>query len=361
MTTHIQQRKYAISRIPQTNFQTRTVPSAAGSKSHVKVVATDRNLAQYGVETANNKGHATGVDWATETWATAHGVSVQKSVEVCAEEIGRWLLLAFGSVTTDQPDAEDAPTVYRHKFVPQDADVSRQLPATTYVEQLSSAHDVEYPSQVVESLTLRGDGKGRLTCDVSLMGSGERNNPSGVAFSGGSVHVAVPADLHYFYNSQMALTVDDGDTPIDYLCRYNSFTVSLTNALLAEEGYRPGCALFQVAGDPESGMIRGELLFGERTLSGQFVVRLAAGGAEYAALQEQKDLDITIIATGGTIEDDFQDQLTIRMALSRYQAVSLGESNGIVTLQITVDPLYNQATGKVIEVELINRIASYTA
>ncbi|MEO6392516.1 MAG: hypothetical protein ABIP75_11735 [Pyrinomonadaceae bacterium] len=357
MTTHIQQRSFALSRVPQPDYVTAT-PFAAGPPiGHVKLVATDKDLADYRPDLAGDRGYATGVDFPTAQWLLSHDASGRKSIDVCSQEIGRLLLLAFGDVTTDQPDAGEAPSVYRHIFRPLDANVSRQLPATSLLERAGAAHDVMFPSAVVEKLTLHGDGKARLQAEFNWRSSGKRISPSGINWS--TQVDGLASALNYFYNSQMTLEVDDGEEVMSYQCRYDAFTFELDNQLLEADGYRPGCALYQDADDPGSGMVRGECLFGERTLSCEFVVRLAAGGAEFAALQQQKSMSIVLSAAGGVIQGEFAHRLTVRLPVTKYQVVSLGETNGLLNLRISAAPLFDSATGKIAEVELINNVASY--
>jgi hypothetical protein len=357
MTTHIQQRRFALSRVPQANYQTPTPFASGPPRSHIKLIATDRDLAEYRPELASDRGHATGADFPTSQWLLSHDASGRKSVEVCSQEIGRLLLLAFGQVETDQPDGLAAPQVYRHVFRPLDPSVSRQLPSTSLIELAGSAHDVMFPSAVIEKLALRGDGKARLIADFDWRGSGKRIAPSGIHWTT-QVNDLTGA-VNYFYNSQMALEVDDGAGVVAYQCRYDGFSFELDNQLLADDGYRPGCALFQDADDPASGMVRGECLFGERTLTCEFVVRLAPGGAEFNALQQQKSMNITLTAVGGAIQGGFNHRLSIRLPIARYQVVSLGETNGLLNLRVSAAPLFDPSTGKIAEVELINNVASY--
>jgi hypothetical protein len=357
MTTHIQERRFAISRFPQSDYQT-PAPFAAGPPAaNVKLLATDKEMAEFVPDLASDQGYANGVDFPTAQWLLSHDVSGHKAVEVCSQEIGRLLLLAFGQVTTDQPNAGGAPEVYRHVFRPLDPSVSRQLPATSMIERAGPAHDVVYPSAVLEKLVLTGDGKARLQAEFDWRGSGKRIAPSGIDWTT-QVDDLLNA-VNYFYNSQIGFEVADGEDTTAYQCRYDAFRLELNNQLLADDGYRPGCAVYQDAGDSASGMVRGECLFGERVLAFEFTVRLAAGGAEFTALQQQKSLSLTMTATGGVISGDYHHQLTIRIPMARYRTVVLGETNGLMNLHVTASPLFDIATGKITEVELINNVASY--
>lgn len=358
MTTHVNQRLFAQSRLAQADYATPRAFGAGPPKTYRQIVSTDQNFADYQVNSADNTGHATGQDWPTDQWIDRHDVTQTIPEQVCSQEIGRALYDAFGGLVTDQPAAIPSPATYRHTFTPQSAATSRQLPVRSYVETIASEHDVLFPSMATEQLTLQGDGTGRLTVSRTLRGSGKRTTPSGVTWA---THVDdLTGSVDYLYNSQVTLNVDDGASPIAYGCRYESFTVNINNQLLAEAGYRPGCATYQTSVNRESGMIRQELLFGARSYDLDFVVRLASGGAEYAALQAQTPLEIIVTAEGGIIEDAFTHKLTVTIPLTKYQTVQLSNSDGIMTLQIKAKVLFDVSTGEIIEVELINDVASYT-
>lgn len=359
MTTHINQRGFARTRFPQVNYNTPTTPDDGPPTTHVQFVPTDQSFADYAPNTKDNEGYATRSEWPTDQWIDRHDVSVTHTEEVCSQEIGRALLAALGAVETDQPAAGPSPTVYRSVFTPQDAATSRQLPAYGMVEQVADAHDVGYPSMVTERLVIKGDGTGRLTMDRTERGSGKRLDPSTVDWDDD----VDPLDnaVDYFYNSQVTLVVNDGGGDIEYACRYDSFTLTIDNRLLADDGYRPGCATFQDDNDRASGMIRSECLFGSRMYDLDMTVRLAAGSAEYTALQQQKDLAIVLTAEGGIIEDAYTHKLTFTIPIARYQTVTLGNANGIMTLQLKAKVFFDVENDQILEAELINDVAAYTA
>src|SRR5437868_13527522 len=157
---HIQQRQIAQSRIPQTGYGTPTVIAA---NAFQELLLSDQNLAQYSVTTADNTGQSTRVDFPTDQWLLSHDVQRQFEQQLASAPIGRTLYLLNGSVVTTQPAVGTDPNVYQHVFVPQDANVSRQLPSTSIVEQCGSLLDFLYPSAVAESLSLKGEGINRCT------------------------------------------------------------------------------------------------------------------------------------------------------------------------------------------------------
>ena len=356
---HIQQRKIAISRIPQSNYGTQT---AAAANALNELLLSDQNLGQYSVATADNQGHSTQNDFATDQWLLSHSTTRQFELDLASDPIGRILQGGLGSLSTSQPASVTDPLVYRHLFVPQDPNTSRQLPARSWVEIVGAAINCLYPSAVVDSISLSGSGINRCKGGFSVLGSGKRVKPSGVTWA---THVNEVTGWKYFFNSVCDLTVADAgtlsnDETYSQDKRLESWSFEYSNQLLAEDGYRPGSTDFQTGGDVTSGAIRSECLFGSRTINNSFVVRVDQASDEYAALQSQKNLDYKIILTGPTISNAYAHKLTIHGALSRYQAIEYGNQNGIVTLQITPKLLWDTSTDKIVEITLDNTVASYT-
>lgn len=350
---HVSQRKFWRSKIPQVDYATATAAVAGNFK---QVLAKDRNLAQAAPSVADNKDYATGVPYGTEQWVVAHEASRQFDYDLCFEEIGRALLLAFGKVVTTQPDAGGNPTVYQHVFSPMDVTVTRQLPAATIVEQLGSAIDRKFPSMVSASLGFRGEGSQRLQVSESLQGSGKITIPSALA----GVDIA---GCHYGYESQCTLKTDDGATVTNMATapqRVNSWAFDVVNQLLADDGYRPGAAAFQTAGNPDSGEVRTENLLGDQSFNFNFNVRLLSNDGFLAYLLAQTNLIITNDIVGALISGIYNNKLSIKAYKAPFRAVNIGDRNGLVSLDIQSGVLYDTAVTKSVEVTLINTVASYT-
>lgn len=421
--SHVQERRYAQSRIPQTNYQTPTTPVTTNPLAFVELLAKDQNLVKFTPNTKDNDGFSTGSDFPTEVYLTTWDTEADKEAQLEVDMVGRWLYAAFGAVTTTQPDAGGNPNVYRHTFTPMPAFTGRQLPAYSLVQQIASnpTIDAVFPSMVMQKLTLKGDGVDRLDMAANWRGSGKRLNPSNINFGGGSNHVLVPT-RNYLYNSQAVLKVGDYSTVANQVnystgCRFRSWEVGIDNALLTDDGYCPGAPLYQysgvgtawaataavslnayvyagdllyqvtvagttgstapshtsgavangtatlkfVASIASSGQVRGECLFGKRNYTMQFVVRLDTATDEYAAIQQQKKLDIIIQATGGVISGSYNYDLKMHVGLAQYQAVEVGNQNGIVTLQITPRILFDSVNNTVMDVVLTNSTSSYTS
>lgn len=355
---HIQQRKIAMSRLPQSAYGT---PTAAGANAFKELLLSDQNLAQYSTRSADNQNYSTQNDFPTEQWLLSHDVARQFEFDLASEPAGRILRGGLGSITTSQPASGTDPLVYRHVFVPQDPNTSRQLPAYSILEQVGSAINCLYPSCVIESLSFRGAGIDRIKAAWGMRGSGKRTSPSGVTWA---THVSEVSGHKYFFNSVCEVKVADAGAltnEVNYSTskRIESWSLDYQNQFLADDGYRPGTTEFQTTGNVDSGAVRSELLFGVRTIRPTFVARVSSASDEYAALMAQSNLDFKVILTGPTISNSYTHKLTIAAALSKYEAVEFGNQNGIVTVQVTPKLLWDNSTDKIVEITLDNTVSSY--
>jgi hypothetical protein len=362
---HNNQRRYAISRIAQTDYSTATAPNTGPTFNLQQMLLKDtagQNFANYSVKVQNNQGYSTGSDFASEQWLTAHDVDRQgMDFDVCSETIGRLLFYAFGSVSTS---IVSLGTAYSHSFTPQNpTTATRQLPAFTYVEQIGGEHDVLYPSCVIDTLSISGDSLNRIMGSTSFRGSGKRTSPSSVNFA---TQVGPSANLNYFYNTQVAVNFDSltSGTPLHYTCDYDNFSFTVRNGLNPDGGYRAGCGKYQVSGDSTSGAIRSEMLFGQRDIDLSFTVRMNTSSKEYDYLQTQKLLTGYIILTGGLIPASGGVSNSLKINFDRVAmetAVIGAEADNIVTLQVSLQPLVTSANPfKAVEVILQNGVSSYT-
>lgn len=360
-TVHEDQRRYAISKVPQTDYDTAT--DTAVPANFVQLVAMDKNMAKHSVATGDNKGEANGYEQATEEWALTHDTDRSLDVGVSSEQIGRLLLLQFGSVTTTQPDAVTAPTVYQHVFKPQDRNVSRQLPAATLIEIIGSVLNRKFPSMAAGTLSIKGDAMNRISASMGLRGSGAVVMPSGM--TNAQWETIALANQHYLFNSQAKLTIADAGTllnTIDYgsVKRLESWEFAGNNNPIADDAFRPGANKFQDANDPTSGALRSEMLFGTRDWTMNFMARLLSQSDELAALRSRKKLDALIELVGARIGvTTFNHKLSIHAPKVSYTTVDLGAKNGLITVQITPRIFFDTATNQDATVTLINETPSY--
>src|SRR6266478_1108736 len=94
---NIQQRQFAISRIPQANYATATAKNTLVPLNLIELVVSDKNLAKYQVKTKDNKGFSTRNDFPTEQWMLSHDLARTVDFQPASDPLGRILLLAFGA------------------------------------------------------------------------------------------------------------------------------------------------------------------------------------------------------------------------------------------------------------------------
>jgi hypothetical protein len=360
--SHIQQRRFARSKIPQTDYQTPTTVTVGANI--IEFPVKDRNLAKHTVNAEDNKGDANGHNWPTEDYPTTHDVERSFDIRVSFEDIGRDLLDAFGAVAVTQPDSVNAPAVKKHKFTPIDISVSKQLPARTLVEIVGSGLNRLLPSLVCESFGLKGEGSTHVSASKATRGSGKVTTPSGIAAT--DVDAVRLTGQHYVTNTMVKLSISDAGTlanGLDYGAanRLDNWSFDVKNNLLNDQGYVPGDGLYQTAGDSSTGIIRSELLVESQDFEISLYARFASQSDQLAALRTRKAIDIIILLTGGIIgATTLKYSLKIEAVKARYEMVELGEKDGVVHVQLKPKLFLDQATGSITSVELVNDVASYT-
>lgn len=354
---HIKQRKFWRSKLKETAYG--TSPSTGAAANYKQVLAKDNALANVQPNVQDNASYATGYPRPTEQWLSSHDVGFSHDEDICAEEIGRNLLDAFGKVVTTQPDATNNPAVYQHVFSTMDLAASRQLPSRSWVEQLGSAIDRLFPGVCLAQLAMAGEGVGRLVASGQYMGSGKVVTPSGLT----------GADItgnHYFYESQATVKFDNGGSITNMATapnRLNSWREEIINQLLADDGFRPGAAVYQTTGNADTGEVRSELLLGDQSFNIVCNVRLLSNDPLLAFLLAQTSLVYTNDRVGGVIaggDGTLNYKLSTKAYKAPFKAVQLGERNGLVSLELTINPLYDLSSAKDLEITLINGVASYT-
>lgn len=355
---HEKQTKFWRSKLKETAYG--TSPALGVAANYKQFISKDRNLGKLVPNVQDNAGHATGFPRATEQWLSNFDFTFAHPSDLCAQEIGRDLLDVFGKVVTTQPNAGTNPTVYQHVFSTMDLSVSRQLPSRTWVEQQGSAVNRAIPGACMGQLSLMGEGSTRLGAEGQWMGSGKEVEPSGL--TGADI-----TGLVYFYQSQCTVKFDTGVVLTNMAAapnRLNSWRVDIINELLAGEGFIPGAGLFQTDGDPTTGEVRSELLLGDQNFNIAVNVRLLSNDPLRAYLKSQQSLIFTNDITAGVIaggDGTYNYKLSIKAYKAPFKSVDIPSRNGLSSLDLVINPLYDLAAAKDLEITLINDVPSYTA
>lgn len=351
-------KKIAIGRIPQSNYAT---PTAAGSDAFVEQIAIDPDSAFWSIEPRkmNNKGQGTGNRWATEAWVDAWDSALGFAFEASAQNLGRHLLAALGSVTS--ATSGDG---FLHTFVPLDTKESMQLPTFSFLEKLAEDNDginSIFPSGVCESIELAGDGLGRIKTSVQYRGSGKEASASGYDWADDVQ--SVQGTQNYFFATQANIEIGGypGNSGAASLsCDLESWRFAYKNTLAADAGYRPGCPTYVETGNPESGVIRTECLLQDSAVEFEFTTRLKASDPNLARLKAQTPLEGKITVTGALIGGTTYHKLEIKFHLMKYTSHVRGVKDNIATVTIVPEILYSSSDEKILEIFLTNDVESYT-
>lgn len=359
MAFNIHDKKLAISRIPQADYATVITPAAG---TYEEIITTDNPGSFWNREArkVNNKGHSTGNRFATESHVEAWDSAMSVNFEASSQGLGQHLLAALGAVTTTIP----TPSYYKHAFSPLNLSSSMQLPAFSFVEKLaegSNGNDFIWPSAVCESIELAGDAQSRLSAVSAWRGSGKKSSGSGVTWA---THVnAGQGNKNFFYNTQSEITIGTfpgNGSPASMDCDLESWRFAYRNTLAADDGYRPGCPVYNVTADPESGVLRSECLLVDSEIEFEFTIRMQASDPRLAHFEAQTELEGSIVVTGPEVITANNHKLEIIFHLMKYNSHVRSEKNGVVMVTITPEILYSRTDSKIIEVNLYNDVTSYT-
>jgi len=221
-----------------------------------------------------------------------------------------------------------------------------ELPYFSFIEQIRPGAGVVVDHMAVgcavEGWTLTvGSGPGRANSKlvVDFVGSGKHVEPSGITLPAATVEKLLPS-------ASLACTING----VNYVSNKNivSLEAAWRNNLRLDAGFFPGSG-FQDVGDAESGAIRGRVEVGDREATLQFTARFANGSTELTKLKDQTEGTAVVGLTY-----DPNNSLTLTYHRVRFSVVELGETDGLVTVQVTCQPLYHSTNGLITAVAECN-------
>jgi hypothetical protein len=174
---------------------------------------------------------------------------------------------------------------------------------------------------------MNSPGRASATCSVECVTTGQYTAPSGIT---------LPAAItpHEFNGGMVTALTFNG---INYLAG-GSAKQFLSMEASWENNFRPG--FFPGSGTQDGYQIQGRFEWGDRVFAVQFVVRVQAGSTEYANLINQTTGTATF-----TMTRDANNSLSMVVQKMGFAVVELGNTDGIVTLQITGVQLYDATNG----------------
>lgn len=212
-----------------------------------------------------------------------------------------------------------------------------ELPYFSFIEQVRPGAGVVVDHMAVgcavEGWTLTvasGPGRANSKLVVDFVGSGKYVEPSGITLPAATVEKLLPS-------ASLACSING----VNYVSNKNivSLEAGWKNNLRLDAGFFPGSG-FQDVGDATSGAIRGRLEVGDREATLQFTARFQNGSTELQKLKDQTEGTAVIGLTY-----DVNNSLTLTYHRVRFSVVELGETDGLVTVQVTCQPLYHSTNG----------------
>lgn len=170
-------------------------------------------------------------------------------------------------------------------------------------------------------------GPGRQSSKIvaNFIGCGDITDPSGITHPAKTTEEELPG-------ASAAITI----IGVDYVTLKDivSLEWGWNNNIRADEGFYPG------SGTESSYAKRGRLEFGDRQATLRFTVRVNASSAEYTKL-----LALTTGTAVITQTYDANGTYTATFHQVGFRAVTLGETNGLVTVAVECSPQYHTTNG----------------
>jgi hypothetical protein len=257
-------------------------------------------------------------------------------VEILPEFFGHFLLAAFGEVTSAQPDAVNAPSVYRHTFTPSQASASTECDLPSYTLEID--RDFESAFQI--------PGSAATTLAITV-GTGTKIARSTISFIAKGISTVAKTTPSYeatnpFMWDELSVTL--GGTAYG---RLSDLTLTLDNAL-------EGVPLLN--GDDEIARIRRN---GFRVVSVSGTI-IPDDLTEWTNFRNGSEQELILDFVGPNIEATYNYELKFTMPSFRWLGAPVNVGGpGYVTISFSGKAKYNATSGFAIQAELTNTTASY--
>ncbi|MGQ9686625.1 MAG: hypothetical protein ACUVT2_10025 [Thiobacillaceae bacterium] len=217
-----------------------------------------------------------------------------------------------------------------------------ELPYFSYVEQIrpgaSDVRDLLLVGCAVKGWTIEinsGPGRANAKATVEFVHSGKLVEPSGI-----TLPAATAENLLNAYS--LACTING----VDYVAAKNfvSLAMGWDNAFRDASDFYPG------SGQQDGYQIRGRMEVGDRVPSFRFVARFVDGSTE---LQKVRNLTTGTATIGLT--RDANNSLQVSWQKLGFAVAEVGETDGIVTVEVTGQPMYDDTNG-ILSVEVVTPV-----
>ena len=294
------------------------------TKPWAKVPVNEDDRAEIG------KGH----EFPTQLFKSHYNMPAFEISKYASSEFLAWAMsFALGNVTVSGSGP------YTYTIVPAlgaTNPTGLELPYFSFVQQIRPGGSAVLDEMLVGcavkgwKLSIKNSpGRASAMCSAECVTTGQYTSPSGITLPA----ISTP---HEFNAGMISALTFNG---INYLSGGSAKQFVSMDASW-ENNFRPG--FFPGSGAQDGYQIQGRFEWGDRVFAVQFVVRVQAGSTEYANLINQTTGTATFTATR-----DANNSFTMLIQKMGFNVAELGNTDGIVTLQITGVQLYDPTNGMV--------------
>lgn len=291
---------------------------------------------------AYGKGH----EFASSMWEVARDVRFTRTMDGSSTILGWVLAFALADITTTQPDPSGAPNTYLHTmtFFDPATEGTAQLPVTSVVERISAGIKRLLYSLAVASVTISAEGFEQLSVAAEFVGSGQTATSA----------ISKPTMPALAYLASNYATIKMGDSNEDITTRIRSWQVAINNNPKEARGYFPS-----------SGLYRGRMEIGSRTILPSFVLDVAEDDDLMADFLAGTEIALDLQCSGDFTEGaTYKHYLRIRIPSAKYRALPIEENDGVFTYAVSFDEesvLYDEADSPnpICTIEVQNKIGAY--
>jgi hypothetical protein len=262
--------------------------------------------------------------------------------------IGFLAAFGLGDVVTIQPDDVGAPNVYEHtckEMKIDDPTVGRQLPVTTFVDQISTNWQYKYRDIMVKSFEFSGQLEQDIEASAELLGSGFFEK----------VAISMPALTGTSFISFSDLNIMYGASSLN--AKIQSISFKQISEINEKHGYHPGSpTLNWITSNPPQ--CRGRAFVKKR--SNELKMRVEAeDDSLHDDMLNNTETAVTITGIGDLIESTYYHKVEIIVPKAVIKVSKLGEQEDSFIYDLDFTNLYDETLEAPHKVVITNNIPSY--
>ena len=275
-----------------------------------------------------------GDEFASNIYLLNWNAAIQLEAYMTSQKLAWAAVFGLGKFTKTTPEAG----AYTYTCVPADpvVDGIDSLPFS-YVEQIrpggSAVLDRAFVGCAINAFRMNlnsGLGRQNATLAVEAIGTGKQVQPSTITLPAPLAETSLNA-------SSMALTILG--TNYVSLKRIVSVESGFNNNVRADQGFFPG------SGTDNGAALRGRMERGDREITMSVTARFENGSTELTNILAQTEGTAVLSLTGALIAGTTYHGCTLTLHKCRISAATVGESDGIVTVQINLTAMKHASNG----------------